>query len=202
MRVEEQETGGFRQGWKFVRILLITGLVLLGSSAIGREESNASSLPAYVYLTPSSACRAGGTIDVVIKVGRVRDLYGVAYTLTFDPQVLRVVEGGVQQPLEDYIFAGREGDVWESEVTIDNGAGKVSYVATLTGQEGESGWGALSVITFEIIGRGTSDLQFDTMEDASVLSNSEAQPIDTMWYQGLIMAPQSCYELSLPLVID
>jgi hypothetical protein len=203
MQDEHRELNSFRQGQRIVKMMLIIGLALslFGGTALGQyKPSSSSDLPASVYLIPSSACCAGGTIDITIKVGRVRDLYGVEYKLSFDPEVLNVVEGGVQQPSDDYIFAGRE--VFEPEMSIDNGAGSVSYAATLTGDSGETGWGALSVITFEVVGQGTSSLQFDTMGGASVLSNSEAQPINTMWYQGLIMAPESCYSLFLPLVVD
>ena len=206
MRDRCQGRDSFRHGQRVLKVVLIIGvaLSLFGGMALGQgveqHEPSSTDLPASVHLTPSSACCAGGTLDVTIKVGRVRDLYGVEYKLTFDPEVLNVVEGGVQQPSDDYMFAGRE--VFEAEMSIDNGAGSVSYAATLTGEGGESGRGAISVITFEVVGQGTSSLQFDTMGGASVLSNSDAQLIKTMWYEGLIMAAESCHELYLPLVVN
>ena len=104
--------------------------------------------PAVVRIAPASAQVAvGGTVDVAVEVVGVQELYGFDVTVTFDPQVVEVVDAnpstpGIQVAQGLFLEAG-----FAVVNTADNTAGSVHFLTTqLNPSPAKSGTGSLIVI--------------------------------------------------------
>lgn len=120
---------------------LIVGLPLLSlpTAAQGKAVVRAS----------SETIGLGLTGTVLIQVRSVSDLYGADVQLSFDPQVIEVVDadpstGGLQVQAGDFLAPG-----FLIRNTADNEAGTVWYAMTqLNPSQPKSGSGTLIIVTF------------------------------------------------------
>jgi hypothetical protein len=104
--------------------------------------------PAAVRMAPASAqVAAGETVDVAVEVVDVQNLYGFDVTVTFDPQVVEVVDAdpnlaGVQVAQGLFLDPG-----FAVINAADNAAGSAHFVMTqLNPSEPKSGTGSLIVV--------------------------------------------------------
>jgi hypothetical protein len=99
--------------------------------------------------------------SIQVRVENVADLYGLHFSLKFDPLVLRVqdyntAQDGVQivpgiLPTPDFTVVNR----------VDNEQGTIEYAVTqLNPREPAHGDGVVAVIHFQSVGAGTSPLTF------------------------------------------
>ena len=105
-------------------------------------------VPVVVRIFPASAqVAAGGTVDVAVEVVDVQELYGFDVTVTFDPQVVEVVDADSSTPgiqVSQGVFLDPGFSVVN---TADNAAGSVHFLTTqLNPSVAKSGTGALIVI--------------------------------------------------------
>ena len=109
---------------------------------------------------------------VIIGVTRVVDLNAASYTVRFAPHIIELlgVEGGT---------------IGESTIPVDSlneaPLGALHLVQSLPGLSSASGDGSLARLRFRFIGEGgsTSEIGFDSIN--SVLGNTEAEAIPTVW---------------------
>jgi len=109
----------------------------------------------------------GSTVHAAVEIDDVNNLDAGQFDLSFNPDVLKVVN------VEDGSILGTKIPVqWRS---INDGTVRVIF--NLEGVTGISGSGELARIGFEVIGDGESDL----LISSGLLGNTEASKIDTNW---------------------
>lgn len=109
----------------------------------------------------------GNTVYAAVEIGNVNNLDAGQFDLSFNPDVLKVVN------VEDGSIEGTKIPVqWHS---IDGDMVRVIF--NLEGVTGISGSGQLARIGFEVIGDGESNL----LISSGLLGNTEANQIDTNW---------------------
>ena len=123
----------------------------------------------------------GDNIIINITVSNVTDLFGCQVKLGFDPTVLECKS--ISLP-SDHIFAGK---VYSSPPpVIDNTAGTILAMTILMGvQPGVNiVKGTFCQITFQVKGRGTSDLKFLEVGKKTYMIDSTGQKISFNPYDG------------------
>jgi PGF-CTERM protein len=109
----------------------------------------------------------GNTVHATVEIADVNNLDAGQFDLSFNPDVLKVVN------VEDGSILGTKIPVqWRS---INDGTVRVIF--NLEGVTGISGSGELARIGFEVIGDDESDL----LISSGLLGNTEASKIDTNW---------------------
>ncbi len=155
--------------WITVSILIA---LFLSGSIFG--STFAQSSPAEVGVFDSYEVAPGATVQVPVSIRGVDGLYGVDFTLTFDPDRVQVEDAdaameGVQAALGNFLDPG----LLLFNIA-DNQAGTLHFtMAQYNPSEAKSGSGILLVITFTGIAPGESPL---TMSAVS-LSNREGEEI-------------------------
>ena len=112
---------------------------------------------ATLSLVPSTTSPAvGGVVSFNVLVSGITDLYGFQYSLNFNPAVFKAVSG------TEGSFLAAGGSTYFSPGTIDNTAGKISFVFdTLLGPTtGVSGSGVLETLSFNVAATGSSTFTF------------------------------------------
>jgi PGF-CTERM protein len=109
----------------------------------------------------------GSTVYAAVKIANVNNLDAGQFDLSFNPDVLKVVN------VEDGSIEGTKIPVeWRS---INDGTVRVIF--NLEGVTGISGSGQLAKIGFEVIGDGESNL----LISSGLLGNTEASRINADW---------------------
>ncbi len=141
--------------------------------------------PELIYIKPVSVALAvSETFKVAVRVDEVQNLYGVQIALSFDKDLVEVVDAdpftpGVQ--IEAGTFLNP--DV-ETRNVASNDRGTIEYTASLQGEKtGASGSGALAWIEVHGLNTGTSPLEFTTV----VLSDPQSVAIDVDRRDGEII---------------
>ena len=118
---------------------------------------------------PSIQTSSGATVQVTIHVDNVRDLFSAApLKIKYDPAQLRLNDMGPGEILT------RDGTRVSSVKDIRNDNGEATLtVARVPGSAGVSGSGALVVLNFVAVGKGSSTV---SVVD-STLKNSQGQPV-------------------------
>jgi len=150
-------------------------------------------------------------VTVDVQVEHVIGLFGASYRLTFDPQVLQVVDADPTKPGVQVqggeIFTE---DAWENSI-VDNTTGVITYTASFMTKEKEfrAQEALLSRITFLMKGTGVSHLEFDLSGDWTHLSRNpdkvppwDTPEIPTTWHDAMLTAAGPCRQLLLPLVLN
>lgn len=126
-------------------IIICLFLALNAPSAFAQAPAEA-----IVYFIPEETrLQVGELVEMVIEVAEVQGLYGFDLQLTFDPQILEVVDAdpardGVQVQQGDFLDIG-----FIARNETDNQNGRVWFVMTqLNPSEAKSGAGALIVVQF------------------------------------------------------
>lgn len=135
--------------------------VLGGAPLVTAETSQVTTT---VAITPSQiALDCGATTLVDVRVNDVKDLYGIDFKITFDPNILEVVDAdaaiaGVQiRPGNLPDTSGGQGFIQSNKV--DNAAGNIEYAAVRTAPAApQSGSGVAASITFRGKGAGKSPI--------------------------------------------
>ncbi len=156
----------------------------LASAPLARAETKG--MATTVAVSPaqlSLECKVDKLVD--IRVNDVKDLYGVDVKITFNPNVLEVVDGdaalpGIQiQPGNLPDTTGGLGYIHTNKA--DNTAGTIEYVAVRKAPAApQSGSGVVASITFRGKAAGTSPITLA----AVVLSNQVAQPLQAELVSG------------------
>lgn len=148
------------------RWLLACGLAaLVALLMIGPVQAQTPAAPVVVRIVPASVqVAAGETVDVAVEVVDVVDLYGFDVTVTFDPQVVEVVDAdpnlpGVQMAQGLFLDPG-----FAVINAADNTAGSAHFVMTqLNPSEAKSGTGSLLVV--KLLGKQAGTSSPLTLED-------------------------------------
>lgn len=132
--------------------------VLAALAAVASAVQAQTAAPVVVRVAPALAeVGAGDTVDVAIEVVDVEELYGFDVTMTFDPQVVEVVDAdpdvsGIQVAQGLFLDPG-----FAVINAADNSAGSVHLVMTqLNPSLPKSGTGALVVVKLRGRQAGTS----------------------------------------------
>lgn len=184
-----------RSPLQILAMVLLVILLLLSLS--GKTAAEARPLAnTKVELEPSD----GVLLDsrtVTVRARYVIEMIGYQFRLTFDPNLLEVVD---LRP--GSIFEGKQYMVFP---TIDNEHGVVTYVVTLF-QQGVSvsGSGSLAQIVFRAKGLGRSELVFDRQYSALKRRPTQFDPnpvMETDWLDGSLTAIEGM-QLFLPYLAD
>ena len=127
---------------------------------------------------PTIQASTGATVQVTIQVENVRDLLSVApLKIKYDPAQLRLNDMG---PGEMMTRDGKRPTAVK-DIRNDNGEATLT-IARLPGSDSISGSGALAVLNFVAVGKGTSKI---TVVD-STLKNTQGQPIGVVLGEALV----------------
>jgi hypothetical protein len=98
----------------------------------------------------------GGSINVTVSVADIADLFAWQFSLQFDPSILQA------SSIAAGSFLSGSGPTLFIPGTIDNDAGRIGFIIeTMQGfVPGASGSGALAQIGFDVVGAGTTALNF------------------------------------------
>jgi hypothetical protein len=127
---------------------------------------------------PTVQASTGATVQVSIQLENVHDLFTAApLKIKYDPAQLRLNDMGPGEILT------RDGSrpTAVKDIRNDNGEATLT-VARLPGSAGISGSGALAVLNFVAVGKGTSKI---TVVD-STLKNTQGQPIGVVLGEALV----------------
>ncbi len=120
---------------------------------------------------PALGLKPGATALVSVRIEDVSDLYGVELHLSFDPQVIEVVDPKLQ--VGDWFKDG-----FTAVNKIDNTAGKIDFAATLLNPQAPIA-GSGVVLTFTVqgktIGSGTIHV------DQGLLASRDGKEIPSAW---------------------
>lgn len=127
---------------------------ILGMAALLGAFATPAAFATTLTATQSAPLAAGSTVEIDIRVDGVTDLYAYQYSFLFDPTVLQ--------------FAGyADGGFLGAGAIVDGGApddapGILSYAfgALLGAVPGVTGSGSLVRYTFNVIGAGSTDIDF------------------------------------------
>jgi hypothetical protein len=149
-----------------IGLLAFLGLIVIFFPGIVVGGWRPTALSAWVQPSPDYVEMAlGSNVTVSITATNVVDLYAVQLWLNFDPTHVQVVDAdpaqaGVQVGIGT-ILAGTDWQILHN--TVDNTAGTIDVLASLTGgEQWFDGWGTLIAPTFRGVGSGASSL---TMSD-------------------------------------
>jgi LysM repeat protein len=175
------------RSWILLPALVVVGL-LAGTwiSAPAAIAGPALQGGTTVAITPAQAKLAcGQTGNVDIQINNVTDLFGVDVKVSFDPNILEVVDANPAQAgvqiqagnLPD--VSGGQGLVQQN--LVDNTTGTVSYAAVrLSPAPPQSGSGVIASITFRGKSAGTSPVNITSL----TLSDETARPIQAVPSNG------------------
>jgi general secretion pathway protein D len=116
------------------------------------------SIPLYcgtISISPVAAnARVGDTVSFDVNISSITDLYAWQFDLGFDPTVLAA------QSITEGPFLASGGSTFFLPGSIDNVAGSISFNADSleTAISGVNGSGELAVVTYSVIGIGTSPI--------------------------------------------
>ncbi|MDT8999728.1 cohesin domain-containing protein [Paucibacter sp. APW11] len=149
--------------WKKTSLAMGLALGLLSGQALAADP--VLSLSA----TPDPA-QLGSVLDVDVLISGVADLYGYQFSLNFDPTIFQAAS------VSQGSFLSSGGSTFGDVGIVDNGSGSVSFVFnTLVGAvPGVNGNGQLARLSFNVIARGNSTLQFSDV----LLADSNANAIN------------------------
>ncbi len=153
----------------------VCGQIAAASAGLSPEQM------AHISLDPASGqwLLEGGVYEVAVRVSDVEALGGYQATLSFDPNLLEVVEAVQTDWLES---TGRT--LFPLPSKIDNIAGTVGFGAAAIGpqQPGVDGNGALAIVSFQPLAVGVSALDFSD----TILPNVLGAAIPITWTSGSV----------------
>jgi hypothetical protein len=124
-----------------------------------------------VTFAPSAAqAQLGGTLAVAIQINNANDVFAAPMRIKYDPKILRLNE---IRP--GALFSG-DGQQPTFTMDIRNEVGEASWnLNRLPGSSGVSGSGTVAVLTFQVIGKGSTTVTVPEIN----LRNSQMQPLTT-----------------------
>ncbi|MGB8644403.1 MAG: cohesin domain-containing protein [Anaerolineae bacterium] len=167
-------------GWLSI---LLAGALAIFAIAFSPASTRANS-QATVHPDPLAlGLKSGDQGTLAIRIDNAESLYGVELHLSFDPQVVEVVDTdsakeGAQLKPGDWFKGG-----FVAVNKADNAKGTIDYAVTLLNPAPAlSGSGTVATITFKGKNNGTSPL---TITHA-ILATRQAQEIKADWQNGAI----------------
>jgi hypothetical protein len=158
--------------------------------------------PAHVRVLPAGPVLVpvGRSVKVTVQLEDLIDLYGADVELTFDPDILEVIDADPATPGVQ-IHAGAFPDPAEGTIPTneaDNTLGTVRYaVSLLSPADPVAGSGILCEITFRAKAAGTSALAFELAD----LSDSTGQVLERETHDGSIAASEEFALHYLPIIV-
>ena len=178
-------------------VVFIVISILIIVTFVGKAFAVAGAL---LWLNPANASvNPGDSIQIVIQLDEISDVYGLEISLSFDPSVLEVIdadpgEEGVQIaegscPYPDFVQAN----------TADNSTGTLDYVISQLNPREPCNGGVVGTIEFQCVATGvSSDVTFTT----SIISDSDFFPIDhSTENSNIVCNSQSTEKIFLPLLM-
>lgn len=151
--------------WRSRWIGAVLTIIILGILTRG---AFAQSGPQIKLVPNTITVSVGQTLDMTVEVENVTNLYGIEWTLTFNPNLLEVVDANPDKPGVQIATGGFFPPNVEDTNVVENGM--ITYiVARVEPNPAVSGSGALARITFRATGSGESTIRFDevTLTDRS-----------------------------------
>lgn len=148
--------------------------------------------PAAIYASPQAVVRpdplsvgmkSGEAGKISIRVENAESMYGIEFHLSFDPNVVQVVDAdsakpGVQLTPGDWLKGG-----FVAVNKVDNAKGTIDYAVTLLNPAPPvSGSGIIATISLKAKSNGTSPLKFTK----AILATREAKEIQAQLQDGAI----------------
>jgi LysM repeat protein len=144
------------------KTLRLLSLVVLLVALLGAPSGLVMAADPVVTVSPSSSSVAvGNNVVVNITAQNVSNLFGAEFHLTFDPNLLEVVDAdagtdGLQIGIGDFLAAD-----FVAQNVADNATGTVDFGLSQMSPHGPvSGSGTLATITFKGKANGTANLSF------------------------------------------
>src|SRR3989344_2540836 len=148
------------------------------------EATTLGELPPVIVgiIPPHQEATVGSPFTVTVSIADVTDLFGVAFDLLFDPNVLEFVSASTSPAEIDFFGQGGEGTLLNTAV---NPAGDLIVGYTRFALDvGASGSGDLLFLTFKPTASGTSTLAFRTRPESLVTPG--LIPIAATWHDGFV----------------
>jgi hypothetical protein len=169
-----QSNRGARSIW--LSLMVLSSLLLLVATVSVAAETSTVDSPMVWLQAPGEPVAAGEEITVAVRISNVTDLYGIQFSLSFEPSALMVVDedptlADVQIapagcPAADFIIKNR----------ADNVAGRLDYVVTqLSPTPPVNGNCTVAHIRFRTQQATSTQLRFDEL----ILANPNGAPITT-----------------------
>lgn len=167
---------------------VVLPLVVLGMLAILATGIVPASLAAspQVIVRPdplSLGMRSGDRGSISIRVDNAQNLYGLEFHLSFDPNIVEVVDADSSKPGVQLEAGGWLKGGFAAVNKADNAKGTIDYAVTLLNPAPPiNGGGIVATISFKAKKDGTSPLKIVK----AILATREAQEINSQWQNGAI----------------
>lgn len=158
-------------------VLLLTIGFTVAATAFAEASATLRTDPQSLGLKP------GETGTVTIRASDVQNMYGVEFHLTFDPNIVEVVDADAAKPGAQIAQGDWLKNSFVAVNKADNAAGKIDYGVTLLNPApAVSGSGVIATITFKAKGNGTSPLRIDK----AILASRDGKEIKSAWQDGAV----------------
>ena len=171
-------TTTFIRSWQASAVMVAVVLAIIAGPLVQAQG------PEAVLRASKASVGVGLTASVTLDVRKVQDLFGAEVSLSFDPDVVRVVDAdpakiGVQVRLGTFLEPGIV-----ALNTADNAAGTINCAWTqVRPSEPKSGDGTLLVITFEGLQEGATT---PVVIESATLVNSEVRRVALALEDGAV----------------
>ena len=174
---------------RWIVVLATLGLLhLLTAGATARAQETAC-----VSIVPEAqTVPVGGETELEIRASNVNNLYGVELHLTFDSELVEVIDAdpvrdGIQVNTGDLLAPGMTEGIAVNQAY--NSQGRIDFAVTLVADdEAVSGSGTLATIGFRCVTEGTAEIRFENPVDGQApvkLADGDGRPITVTWTGGL-----------------
>jgi hypothetical protein len=141
--------------------------------------------------------RSGEQGTISLQVADVQNMYGLEFHLTFDPNIVEVVDADASKPGVQI----KPGDWFKNSFVAtnkaDNTIGKIDFAVTLLNPAPPvNGDGVTAAITFKAKNNGTSPLKVEK----AILASRDGKEIKSVWQDGAIGVSSSGQTPSVKLV--
>ncbi len=166
--------------WFILFIALTVVLAVTAVPSVTAENSNAILRPDPLSL----GLKPGDQGSMVIRVDDAQNLYGLEFHMSFDPNIIQVVDADASKP---GVQIQQQNDLLKNSFVAvnkaDNATGKIDYAVTLLNPAPPvSGGGPVAIITFRAKGNGTSPLKVDK----AIFATRKAEELKSVWQDGAI----------------
>lgn len=165
--------------WRVVLIALVIALLagLLPQTSSANPETLLHPDPQSIGL------KSGEQGSISLRVDDAQNMYGIEFHLTFDPNVVEVVDADASKPGVQIASGDWLKNSFVAVNKADNAAGKIDYAITLLNPAPPvNGGGTIAKITFKGKNNGTSPLKVQK----AVLATRDAKEIKAQWQDGAI----------------
>lgn len=131
----------------------------------------------------SIGLKSGEQGSISLRVDDAQGMYGIEFHLSFDPNVVEVVDADASKPGVQMAPGDWLKNSFVAVNKADNAAGKIDYAVTLLNPAPPvSGSGTIATVTFKGKNNGTSPLRVQK----ALLATRDAKEIKSEWQDGAI----------------